>query len=116
MGNTERVAGKSNVPQRIGVLCVGRREWVAGLVYTQNLISSLASLPEAEQPEVHLFAGPRFRGRDLKDLTGATATSCFTHRKSMSPWRQIAGMTLGLGKLKRPSSLERSVNALGLSA
>ena len=80
MVETGGAAVASSRPQRIGVLCIGRPQWVAGLVYTQNLVGSLATLPDRERPEVHLFAGPRFRRQDLRDLSGGSSATSYTQR------------------------------------
>ncbi len=53
----------------IGLLPQGGQEWIAGVIYIQNIVLALRLLPQAERPQVSLFpyAGSRL---DLYDELG----------------------------------------------
>src|SRR5262245_23878216 len=53
---------------RIGILPLGGKEWIAGVIYVQNLIRALNLLPQEERPFLYFVVGPGYRIDDYRDL------------------------------------------------
>jgi glycosyltransferase involved in cell wall biosynthesis len=91
---------------RIGLLPYGGRQWIAGLIYTHNLIRALNALPRAEQPDLHLLLTPKNSPKEHRELTAVPSLSYYAFRKDWPLWKQAAGVSLSLASMRWPQSLE----------
>ena len=53
---------------RIGILPQGGRDWIAGVIYVENLVRALNLLPQEERPFLYFVVGPGNRIDDYRDL------------------------------------------------
>ena len=102
-------------PSAIGLLPYGDKRWVAGLIYTHNLIRALASLPANERPRLQLLLTPKNSVKEhleLRDCLPEVHYYAFTHKWPL--WKQAGGIGLSLAGLRWPRSLENLVAKRGL--
>jgi hypothetical protein len=94
----------------VGLLPYGGRSWVAGLLYTHNLIRALGSLPDDERPHLQLLLTPRNSLKDHRELRGGLPeVSYYAFRQSWPLWKRAGSVGLSLAGLRWPHSLEGMV-------
>src|SRR6267143_1795021 len=104
-------------PMKIGILPQGGKEWIAGVVYLQNLVRALNLLPEAERPSLYFILGPGMTVEDHRDLGARLPPSKHYAFRAGTSLRQKIRELLRAGRfLREPISAERLVRRLKLTA
>lgn len=96
-----------NSSLRIAILPQGGKQWIAGIIYTHNLIRAIHCLPEEERPELLFFMGPwddPRHHRELGHLRPSAHYYCF--RERTSDYDKLCNIKNSLLRLRWPSSLE----------
>lgn len=102
---------------RLAILAQGGRNWIAGIVYLENLVRALALLPALQRPDVRMIFGPGQDDdafRELGQLLPPVHHYAFLERQALSTrlrtiWRHR--------ELHRwPTSLERLVRQARVTA
>ena len=96
--------------KRIGLLPNGGKHWIAGLIYTHNLIRALNALPDSERPDLELLLTPKNSSKDHCELTERQpGISHYAFAGSWPLWKRAAGAGLSLASLRCPDSLQAVV-------
>lgn len=95
---------------KLGILATGGREWIAGVVYTENLIRALALL--SPPSEATLLVGPRRRPGDYSDIDPSPPVREFAWRDAAPPVRRLAAGIASALRGRSLRSLENSVRDL----
>jgi hypothetical protein len=95
----------------IGLLATGGPQWIAGVVYLQNLIRALAMLETS--PKVELLVGPRRQVADYADLERPPAVREYGWREGSTLARRLGATLASIALGRSLRSLESSVHGLG---
>src|SRR5262245_3600001 len=101
----------------IGILPRGGVEWIAGVIYIQNLVRAINLLSARERPELYFL----FSSCDDVDLyrdlgNWLPPLKRYAFRKEESIRSKIAGTVRQIRRFQRAMSLERLTKSLNLSA
>ena len=93
---------------RVGLAPQGGSQWIAGVVYLQNLVRALSMLPEMDLPFTCLLLGPRQRIGAHRELGRLLPPSKgYTFRAGQSLGSKLRSAVRHMGFTHRPTSLER---------
>ena len=92
---------------RIAILPQGGKQWIAGIIYTHNLIRAIHCLPEKERPELHFFMGPWDDPRHHRELGHLRPSAHYYCFRARTPGHdKLYDIKNSLLRLRWPSSLE----------
>jgi glycosyltransferase involved in cell wall biosynthesis len=102
---------------RIGIMPQGGKDWIAGVIYLQNLVRALNLLPEAERPTLYFILGPGVTVEDYQDLGSWLPPSKYYTFRTWTSLTDKIRNTITNARLSRgPISFERLARRLNLSA
>ncbi len=102
---------------RIGIIPQGGKDWIAGVIYLQNLVRALNLLPEEERPSLYFILGPGNTVEDYQDLgRWLPPSKHYTFRTGTSLKLKIRNTLRHTGSSHWPMSFERLTQRLDLSA
>jgi glycosyltransferase involved in cell wall biosynthesis len=102
---------------RIGILPIGGKHWIAGVIYLQNLVRALNLLPQEEHPYLCFLLGPGMRIDEYRDLGGLLPTlKYYDFRSAQSLKSKFKGVVKHSLLNHWPKSLERLTEISNLSA
>jgi glycosyltransferase involved in cell wall biosynthesis len=94
----------------VGLLSYGDKRWVAGLIYTHNLIRALGGLPDDERPRLQLLLTPKNNVKDHFELSGCLPdVSYYAFTQNWPLWKRAGGIALSVAGWRWPHSLEEVV-------
>ncbi len=102
---------------RIGIIPQGGKDWIAGVIYLQNLVRALSLLPIEERPSLYFIIGPGNTVEDYQDLGHRLPPlKNYTFRAESSLKLKIGNTIRYTGFSHWPISLERLIRRLNISA
>ena len=102
---------------RIGILPQGGKEWIAGVVYVENLVRALNLLPQGERPFLCFVVGPGNPIDDYRDLGKFLPPWKYYGFRSEQSLKSKIKVTIKHGlRNEWPKSLERLTEINNLSA
>jgi glycosyltransferase involved in cell wall biosynthesis len=101
---------------RVGLAPQGGPQWIAGVVYLQNLVRALSMLPEEERPVVFFLLRPGQRIGAYRDLGHLLPPSKgYTFRAAQSFRSKLMATVRNVRSAHWPMSLERLARATRMS-
>src|SRR5712691_7421152 len=101
---------------RIGIMPQGGKDWIAGVIYLQNLVRAVNLLPEEERPSLYFILDPGSTVDEYQDLGRWLPPSKYYTFRAADSWKlKITSTIRHAGFSRWPRSLERVIQRLKLS-
>lgn len=101
---------------RIGIMPQGGKDWIAGVIYLQNLVRAVNLLPEEERPSLYFILDPGSTVDEYQDLGRWLPPSKYYTFRAADSWKlKITSTIRHAGFSRWPRSLERVIRRLKLS-
>jgi glycosyltransferase involved in cell wall biosynthesis len=101
----------------VGIIPRGGKDWIAGVIYIQNLVRAINLLSEEEKPTLYFVSSSGDDIRLYRDLgKWLPPLKRYAFRRSQSIASKITGVISQLIRFQRAVSLERLTQSLKLSA